>query len=66
MCPDVHLKRHTSIYEQDELLSKTDGKTNELCLQWGTCLLGIIVEGVVVAKPELAAKRRGKGHINMP
>jgi len=25
-----------------------------------------MVEGVPVAKPELAAKRRGKGHINMP
>ena len=66
MCPDIHFKTHTSICKQDELLLETDGKTNELCLQWITCLLGIMVEGVPAAKLELATKRRGEGHINMP
>jgi len=54
MCPGLHLNTHASIYEQDELLLKTDDETNELCLQWVMCLPGTTVEGVSVASRNLS------------
>jgi len=45
---------------------ETDGGINELCLQWISCISGIMVQDCSGTTPEPAARQTGVGLIACP